>query len=208
MKKVLFAVVLFCCGAVLEAQALDGIRVVCPTAPVRVYVDGTEVSLPTNSCFVANLSRGSYRIEAYIPSNVEGQRGKRIFSQEVVYPGRGVTDVVVELHAAGNDYPSFQRPGMSQVQFDRFLTAMKAESFDKDKTKLMDMFALDRGISTAQIAQIVQLYSFDHGKLEILKKLYPYTVDRENYFTLLEQLDFSATKNELKDFVSKWREQN
>lgn len=66
MKRLLLtAFAVFCCSVYIPAAGLKGIRIENRSFPIIVSVDGTQVCSPTNSCFIANLRPGHYRIEVY-----------------------------------------------------------------------------------------------------------------------------------------------
>lgn len=199
----LLALLLAVFAAEAAKRPLQGIRITSPGPPVTIYLDGEKVSPPTNSCFIANLKAGDYRIEACDGCGDNKRGGNPVFSQTVYHSGREVTEIKIESHPGKHPGRIENIPAMSRTQFDRLLKMVKEENFDSNKNTLLSMVAGKNRFSTDQIRQIVELYSFDSGKVEAIKMCYPTTVDPENYFTLLSALDFSSGKNELKKFIDR-----
>jgi hypothetical protein len=59
--------------------------------------------------------------------------------------------------------------------------------------------------TTAQVKELVKLFSFEDRKLEFAKYAYARTLDRNNYFTINEAFNFSRTKEELADYIKNFR---
>lgn len=194
-------ILLLAVSATQAARPLRGIRIVCPGAPVTIYLNEEKVSSPTNSCFIANLKSGDYRIEAYDGYGGNKRGGNPVFSETVRHSRGEITEVNIENRRRQHPGRIKNIPVISRTQFDRLLKMVKEESFDSNKNTLLSMVAGKNRFSTDQIRQILGLYSFDAGKVEALKMCYPTTVDPENYFTLLSTLKFSGSKSELKNFI-------
>ena len=47
----------------LQAQSVNGIRIDGGNTPILVYLGGNQISLPTTTCFIANLNPGHYTVE-------------------------------------------------------------------------------------------------------------------------------------------------
>lgn len=71
-RKFLFSICFLLASFSIAAAPLDGIRIESEGQPIIVLIDGQQVCTPTLSCFIANLRRGSYRVEVVWP------RGMRI----------------------------------------------------------------------------------------------------------------------------------
>lgn len=185
------------------ARSLRGIRIVCPEAPVTIYLNGEKVSPLTNSCFVANLKAGDYRIEAFDGYGDNKRDGNPVFSETVHHLGREVTEVYIGNSRKKPSARMKNVPAINRAQFDRLLKMVKDEDFDSNKNTLLSMVVKKNGFTTDQIRRIVKQYDFDNAKVEALKMCYPSAVDPENYFTLLSMLNFSSGKNELKRFIDR-----
>ena len=56
-------------------------------------------------------------------------------------------------------------------------------------------------MTTAQIKQVIKLLTYDSSRLEIAKFLFNRCIDKENYFEIANELQFSSSKTELNDYV-------
>lgn len=189
----------------LKAAEVKGIQVESLNFPILVYVDGTQVCSPVYSCFVTNLSSGSYRVEVYKAGSRE-----RVYSENIYYNGFGIEKVAItggnsniEDRPHNNNRPRNSRV-MNEVDFNKFYNSITSAVFDSDKNAVIDLGLASSDFTTTQIARIVSLYTFDKDKLPLLKKFYRNTADKANYFSLLEKLDFISSKNELKEFIEKY----
>ena len=67
------------------AQSINGIRIDTDGYPVTVYINGTRVSAPAASCFIANLRPDNYRIEVYQANGYSSKKGRLLFRESVYY---------------------------------------------------------------------------------------------------------------------------
>jgi hypothetical protein len=100
-----------------------------------------------------------------------------------------------------NDNPTIAPTAMAEIDFNSFLASIKKQSFDKDKEKLIKTYMKNAYISTVQINQVLRQLSFDASKLELAKYLFDRCIDKQNYFNVADELQFSSSKSELNDFV-------
>ena len=191
---------LLLCGTLYSnAQTLAGIALSCDR-PVVFFVNGTQVSLPAQSCFIADLGRGNYRIEArqFAQPN---QIGPIVYSTRIDYPGEGVTRISFKSGRHHPNHSNLTPQLMRPKDFDRLLQTLHNESFDKDRYVILETMRNKQPFTTEQIGAIARIFDFDDARLKSLKLLYPCAVDPGNYYTLLETLDFLSSKNELQKFL-------
>lgn len=204
MKKTLFILVsLLFITSFAKAADLKGIRVESNDYPILVYVDGTQMCSPVYSCFIANLRSGMYKVEVY-----NARSNQRVFSENIHYNGFRVEEINIENRPGHAVKPNHDRDGhprrnrvMSGKEFDKFYNSVVSATFDSEKKSLIDLGLTGNDFTTEQVARLVKLYTFDSEKLPLLKKFYPNTADKANYYSLLELLDFISSKNELKQFI-------
>ena len=89
--------------------------------------------------------------------------------------------------------------------FEQFKQTLKDESFDNTRTVIAKQTIAANYFSTAQVNEIVQLFSFENSKLDIAKYSYKYTVDKNNYFMLNDAFSFSSSKEELVRYIQSYR---
>lgn len=99
------------------------------------------------------------------------------------------------------DYNNYQV--INTTDFENLKWAIRKEVFEDTKLSLAKQVVSTNYFSTDQIKQIVQLFVFEDNKLAIAKYAYKYTLDKNNYYTLLDAFVFSSNKSELLDFIQK-----
>ena len=99
------------------------------------------------------------------------------------------------------------RPGygynrvMNDQLFQTFYKEMKNEPFKDDRMKLLNAALACSDFTSAQCLQLTKLYTFDDDRMEIMKIMYPRIVDKEAFFTVINTLTFSSSKEKMKDFI-------
>ena len=65
MRKIIISFCILFAALSLQAQSVNGIRIDGGNTPILVYLGGNQISLPTTTCFIANLNPGHYTVEVY-----------------------------------------------------------------------------------------------------------------------------------------------
>jgi len=99
-----------------------------------------------------------------------------------------------------NDHYSNYQP-INTRDFNQLKQAIKNESFNDTRQSIAKQMIASNFFTSAQAKEIVQLFDFESSKLEIAKYAYKYTVDKNNYFTLLDAFAFNNSKNELLQYI-------
>lgn len=94
---------------------------------------------------------------------------------------------------------------MNTQSFDRFKESLKNESFDNTRINIAKQVINSNYFTTAQIKEVVQLFSFENNKLDIAKYAYKNTVDKQDYFTVADCFTFSNNKDELMRYIQNYR---
>ena len=90
---------------------------------------------------------------------------------------------------------------MHPQQFNQLKRAVRNESFDKNKLRLIEVTARNNNFTSQQLAQLMNLMSFDTYKLTLAKRAYVDIVDPQNYFLVRNQLTFNSYKRQLDEFI-------
>ncbi|MBP7808426.1 MAG: DUF4476 domain-containing protein [Bacteroidia bacterium] len=92
---------------------------------------------------------------------------------------------------------------MKDADFKAKLNSVKSESFDDKKmTKLKFLFN-DEHLSSAQSAELVKQFGFDTKKVDAGKFLYKRTLDKKNYYKVVDVMTFDSYKKDLQDWIMK-----
>ena len=65
MRKIIISFCILFAALSLQAQSVNGIRIDGGNTPILVYLGGNQISLPTTTCFIANLNPGHYTVEVF-----------------------------------------------------------------------------------------------------------------------------------------------
>lgn len=217
MRKIIISFCILFAALSLQAQSVNGIRIDGGNTPILGYLGGNQICLPTTTCFIANLNPGHYTVEVFATRFTRaGERvwkGEKLYKDLVYFDGRGVTEIWVD----GRDNMRPERPGrpeqgehrpgygynrvMNDQLFQTFYKEMKNEPFKDDRMKLLNAALAGSDFTSAQCLQLTKLYTFDDDRMEIMKIMYPRIVDKEAFFTVINTLTFSSSKEKMKDFI-------
>ena len=217
MRKMIISFCILFAALSLQAQSVNGIRIDGGNTPILVYLGGNQICLPTTTCFIANLNPGHYTVEVFATRFTRaGERvwkGEKLYKDLVYFDGRGVTEIWVD----GRDNMRPERPGrpeqgehrpgygynrvMNDQLVQTFYKEMKNEPFKDDRMKLLNAALAGSAFTSAQCLQLTKLYTFDDDRMEIMKIMYPRIVDKEAFFTVINTLTFSSSKEKMKDFI-------
>lgn len=215
---------MFCCllvlATVLQAAPISGISIESSRMPIVVYVDGSQVCHPTFSCFVANLARGTYRIEVYAAERSDYQsrsRSRALYSERVYVSGREVKTIVMNdregasigerdpITTVRDREPRYSRV-MSAGTFSDFFAKVKNRSFTDDRLKMVEMAVSSSYFTSDQCLRLTELFSFDSEKVKLMKLMYPSVADKGRFYIVVDKLTFSSDRNKVMDFVKNYRE--
>ncbi len=86
--------------------------------------------------------------------------------------------------------------------FDQLKEQVKRESFDDNRTKLIQNSLKDAFIDTNQLQVLLKLYSFEDAKVSLAKLLYFQVADQQNYYTLATTFTFNSSKDAFFSFIT------
>ena len=217
MRKIIISFCILFAALSLQAQSVNGIRIDGGNTPILVYLGGSQICLPTTTCFIANLNPGHYTVEVFATrftrAGERGWKGEKLYKDFVYFDGRGVTEIWVDgrdnmrPERLGRPEQGEHRPGygynrvMNDQLFQTFYKEMKNEPFKDDRMKLLNAALAGSDFTSAQCLQLTKLYTFDDDRMEIMKIMYPRIVDKEAFFTVINTLTFSSSKEKMKDFI-------
>jgi hypothetical protein len=92
---------------------------------------------------------------------------------------------------------------MTDATFQYFKKTVENESFSSNKMELLENQLNLHYFTAIQIAELVEILSFDSDQLKFAKMAYERTADPQNYFLVVEKLKFSSSKKELNQHIQK-----
>lgn len=128
--------------------------------------------------------------------------GKAFIDEQLISDNYGVDDDDDwGVDSRDQYYDRYSRKEMDKISFEQLKQSLKKESFDQTKLKTAKQFIAQNYFSTAQVKELVMLFSFDDSKLELAKFAYDYTIDKGNYFLMNDAFSFSSSKESLMDYI-------
>ena len=105
-------------------------------------------------------------------------------------------------HSDGRGYnDNGYNRAMNDFEFNRVLASIKDEWRENNKLKSATQVVSSNYFTTAQVKEMLQLFSTESIKLELAKQAYSKTVDQKNYFMINEVFSFNSSKDELTRFI-------
>lgn len=91
--------------------------------------------------------------------------------------------------------------GMNDREFTTVLESIDKEWLESNKYKSASQIVKTNSLTTAQVEQILLLFSFENNKLDLAKQAYANTVDKRNYSRLFDLFSFNSSKKELERYI-------
>lgn len=190
----------------------------------NVLYQGT-INIPFRSVVHAQLTPGNLlRIREITPLPVTavGPRRQVVNQRPIVYERRPTVydrdprgpyadqrDPRLQgRHGNGGYGPVPPRGGSvhhERAAYGAFLNTMRGASFDRDRLIIARQFTERGGVSSADVAEIMTLFSFESTRLEYAKFAWHHVIDPENYFLVNQSFQFSGSTMELDRYMRRMR---
>ena len=95
--------------------------------------------------------------------------------------------------------------GMSDREFSQVLQAISKEWLESNKLKSATQIVKTNSMTSAQVKQLVLMFTFENNKLDLAKQAYANTVDKKNYFMINDVFSFNNSKEDLARFIRNFR---
>lgn len=93
---------------------------------------------------------------------------------------------------------------MNNQEFSQFLTAVKRDAqYDDSKIGMIMNATKHTSFKAVQIYELINVLSFEKGKLQLAKQLYAQCIDKQNFYQVYEAFSFESSKRELNEFIAK-----
>lgn len=90
-----------------------------------------------------------------------------------------------------------QQLGATPEQLDMIIDYISGISFDSDKLKAAQLIVRICPIRSCDLGRIIELFSFDDKRMEVLVAAYPYCPDPEHFGCAVDRLTFSSNRDEV-----------
>ena len=218
----------------LSLLAFDGSRLsisaVTSSQELSVEVDGRKFSMKDNSITLSYLAQGYHQVKVYRQAkrgngNTFGRNViiytnsvllKRGFHLDITINRFGKVlvderrmDINDEWYNDQDDYYDSDNGGWNNVmntrEFETVKTSLRKEWFENNRITSAKFIIEKNNFTTAQVKEMMMLFTFENNRLEIAKLAYNKTIDKNNYYQLNDALTFSNSKEELARFIPQSR---
>ena len=99
--------------------------------------------------------------------------------------------------------PQYTAPYMSVQDFNMLKSSVASKSFDSSMLTVAKQGVKSNVLASWQVAELMNLFSFESTKLELAKYAYRYVADKGNYYLVNDQFTFSGSISELDQYIAK-----
>ncbi|MFN6944738.1 MAG: DUF4476 domain-containing protein [Cytophagaceae bacterium] len=92
---------------------------------------------------------------------------------------------------------------MAASDFNAAKASIQKQSFTEQQMQVAQQITKNNCLSTAQVKELIQLFSFETSRLDFAKFAYDFTVDKNNYWQINDAFSFSSSVTELNKFLEK-----
>lgn len=180
------------------------LRVLCAGHPAQAMVYAGEVNIPARSNVSMTVRpNGQVMVQAVA---IAPQHQPNYWDQR---PG-----AVIVHNANGNGGFVGHSPlgqcgtpisyGMAPHVFASLRHSVIAQGFDSNRLAIAQQGIRYNGATSAQVAELMGLLSFESRKLELAKSSYAFVADPQNFFVVNNMFSFSSSVRELDRFITGW----
>lgn len=101
-------------------------------------------------------------------------------------------------------YGSYGR-AVSYESFQSMKQTLRRENFENTRLTLAKQMMERNYFETAQVREMLQLFSFESNRLELAKYAYRNTVDKNNFYSVNDVFSFSSSREELSRYINSVR---
>ena len=193
-----------------KAQTINGISVSTNSNQEKIVVvlNGQPMCEGTQSCFIANLHPGTYKIQVFPASEMDRHIASRhlLYYDKIKYDGHGVRTIQIAGNISNEE--EYFRPSyihvMNKREFMDYLKSIDDADFDSRRLERIDMLPNETSFTSEQCSMLSEVFDFDQDRVTLLKKLYPRVVDKVSFYKAIDTMDFSGNQRQVKDFVEKY----
>jgi hypothetical protein len=127
--------------------------------------------------------------------------GKAFVDEQMISGGYNEDDDDWGVDNNDQYYDRDSRRAMDKTAFQQLKQSIDNEAFENTKLKVAKQFIATNYFTTAQVKELVLLFSFENNRLDIAKYAYDYTIDKGNYFLVNDAFSFSNSKEALMDYI-------
>lgn len=112
-----------------------------------------------------------------------------------------VTNCGYEGNGWGNPAPPMP-VCISQMEFMQLKSSIAGKSFDSSRLQIAKQALSYNYFSSAQIADLMSLFSFESSRLDFAKCAYGKAIDKQNYYLVNNAFSFESSISELNQYIA------
>jgi hypothetical protein len=93
--------------------------------------------------------------------------------------------------------------GMNTADFNTAKSSINGKSFEDSKLTMAKQVLDNNCMTSAQVKEVMGLFSFENNKLDLAKYAYGRTVDKNNYYKVNDTFTFESSITELDSYIKK-----
>jgi hypothetical protein len=170
---------------------------------INVNVGG--VGSQTTTTTTTTTTKGNSREvinEPYVPDNHENDGDHRDGHNH--HDHHGIKDEPKYVLQGYNGEYGCPYP-MSSNDFERAKQSIRSKSFEDSKLTIAKQIVNTNCLLSAQVKEIMLLFSFEDTRLELAKYCYGYTLDIGNYYKVNDAFTFESSIDELNKYIAGFR---
>lgn len=90
---------------------------------------------------------------------------------------------------------------MSPAAFAELQNVIANRSFDSSKLQVAEQAIATNPVSSSQLAELMNMLTFESSRLELAKAGYAYVIDRQNFFLVNNAFTFESSIDELERYI-------
>jgi hypothetical protein len=94
---------------------------------------------------------------------------------------------------------------MSRSDFDSFKSSVTSKSFEESKMTLAKQVLNTNCLTSAQVREVMSLFTFEDTKLDFAKYAYGHTYDLGNYYKVNDAFQFESSIEDLNNYIGSHR---
>ena len=104
-----------------------------------------------------------------------------------------------------NSRDDYYRRPVGEQSFTSMMQTLRREYSDNSRVVLAKQIIDRNYFTTAQVKYMLQLFSFEHHKLDLAKYAYSNTTDQRNYFSIYDVFTYNNSKEQLADYIRRYK---
>lgn len=93
-------------------------------------------------------------------------------------------------------------PALGPGEFSDACSSIRAKSFSDSKMTLAKQIIRSHCVTSVQVRDMIELFSFEDDRLEFAKFAYDYTIDPEHYYKVNDAFTFESTIEDLDEYLN------